>query len=344
MVKPLVLLFLFLFSIPSFSCETSLNISQNITKSLCVTNDLFVAENIRVTENITLEVHGFIVGNLINDKNIVLKTKHPENLQKFSDPEKITLLLIKSSSSRRMHAFNQSLLYSGGFIGLVLLTFLILYKTPWFVKYRIIPDDIKNSQILREILMGSIGVFITFFVIFYFDSFLEWIPFNKLFSHEASWLYHIFSFLILMVIYDTFFFWLHYSFHKSYLLYKIMHVIHHLSKNPNPLTALNFNPLEMIGNYGLLMLCSMIIPVHMEVFKYFFIFHTLFDIYKHCGHQLIPIKYDRWLSEYFLIGPNYHEIHHTQPQYHMGFYFPYWDKIMKAYNPKWEKPYGGKNE
>ena len=338
MFKHLFLLFFILISSPVWSCENSLSIKENIIQDICSNKDIFVSSKIQATENLKIEVHGKIFGMINNTKNIVLKTYLPENLKAFSNPSKVTLILIKTNSFKFKHAISQAVTYSGAFIGLVLLTYLFLYKTPWFYKIRIIKDDISNKQIIREILVGSTGVFITFLVIFYNESFLEWIPFNKLFNDSStSWVYHVFSFLLLMVLYDTFFFWLHYSFHKSKFLYKIMHVLHHLSKNPNPLTALNFNPLEMIGNYGLLIVCSMIFPVHIEVFKYFFIFHTIFDIYKHCGHQIIPIKFDRWLSEYFLIGPNYHEIHHTQPKYHMGFYFPYWDKIMKVYNPQWEK-------
>lgn len=323
------------------NCFDSLSLkNQSISTDLCIKNDLFIGENVSINKNVILEIRGKILGQNINNyAKVSLRSFHQENFNKFTNQSLVNYLNINSSKIRLNHAFVQTAKYTSQFVLLVVFIFLILYTIPFFKKYRIIKKPLEKKQLVREILMGSIGVSITFFVIFYNESFIKFMPFNKIFYNwsDYPWYYHLFSFLCLMFLYDTFFFWLHYLFHKVKFLYKTIHFVHHLSINPNPLTALNFNPIEMIGNYSLLIFCSTIFPVHVTVFQIFFIFHTLFDIYKHSGHQLIPLKYDRKISEWFLIGPNYHEVHHTQGKYHLGFFFPYWDKITKSYNKDWEK-------
>lgn len=319
-------------------CPNSLSFKGTLPLEVCVTNDLFV-NNGEIYLPTKMIVPGHIIGNIKNKNKVALFSNNKDNLKVFSNPNLVNIMPINSSGTRLNNSLKNTFIYSLGFLSIVLAIYLILYKISWFYKFRIIKTPLAKNQILRELLMGGIGISITFFVIFYNESFLYLIPFNKLFNDWSlyPWWYHVLSFGLLMIIYDTCFFWLHYMFHESRFFYKVLHFVHHISVVPNPLTALNFHPIEIIFNYALLMTTSLFLPVHISIFQAFFIFHTLFDIYKHAGHQLIPIKIDRWLSEYLLIGPNYHEVHHTNGKYHLSFFFPYWDKITKRHFKKWEK-------
>jgi lathosterol oxidase len=102
-----------------------------------------------------------------------------------------------------------------------------------------------NSDYKREIFYSILSLFIT--SAFAASSFHVAKGYNNVYLDitEYGIPYLFFSFLWLILLHDTWFYWIHRMMHHP-LLYKKIHLIHHKSTNPSPFAAFAFHPLEAI--------------------------------------------------------------------------------------------------
>ena len=95
------------------------------------------------------------------------------------------------------------------------------------------------------------------------------------------------STLVIIVIHDAYFYWLHRIMHRP-KLFRILHRLHHKSYNPSPFTSYAFNSGEALVNALFLPLVLLAIPLHPIVLLIFTSHMMLRNAIGHCGYEVFP--------------------------------------------------------
>src|SRR5688572_29840149 len=138
---------------------------------------------------------------------------------------------------------------------------------------KIQPAFPKKKDYWREILFSTLSIIIFSFpplFMLYSDSIR---PHTTFYTdiREYSLLYAILAFPLMLLIHDTYFYWLHRLMHHP-KLFRLFHLVHHKSNNPSPWAAYSFHPLEAMVESLIFVLFLFTIPVHSIPLKFFFIF------------------------------------------------------------------------
>lgn len=152
--------------------------------------------------------------------------------------------------------------------------------------------------------------------------------FTRLYSSidDYGTIYAIASFLGVILLQDTCFYFFHRAFHHP-ALYNWLHRGHHRSRYPTPWTsfAIDF-PDALIQ--GLFMVAAVfIIPLHIYVLVLWLITMTIWALVTHLGFELFPSFPDCWLGKWF-ISFDHHSLHHQKYTLHYGLYFTFWDRLL----------------
>ncbi|MEZ4918905.1 MAG: sterol desaturase family protein [Saprospiraceae bacterium] len=144
-------------------------------------------------------------------------------------------------------------------------------------------------------------------------------------QHGYGWLFG--SFVVLVLLHDTYFYWMHRLMHHP-RLYRVMHLVHHKSVNPSPWAAYSFHPLEAIVEAGIVPLAVLIMPVHPISLFAFITWMLWFNVYGHLGYELYP----KWMYKHplgkWLNSTVFHNQHHEKFHGNYGLYFTFWDVWM----------------
>lgn len=139
--------------------------------------------------------------------------------------------------------------------------------------------------------------------------------------------YAVLSFFVILIIHDTYFYWMHYSMHKFKPLQKF-HAIHHKSHNPTPWAAMAFHPIEALAEFAFIPLAVILIPFHPVVLALFGIFSFVFNVIGHLGFEVFP----KWSTRHPILKwvntSTHHNMHHKNGSANFGFYFNFWDTVM----------------
>lgn len=155
-----------------------------------------------------------------------------------------------------------------------------------------------------------------------------------------GWGYLIFSYVISLLIQDTYFYFIHRAFHHP-KLFKWTHLGHHRSGDPTPWTAFAFDPLEVMMQALFLIAIVYIIPLHYSVIIALLITMTVWSVWNHLGFELFSSQFPHhWLSRWF-IGPTHHAIHHRKHHLHYGLYFTFWDRLISTHDPLYDDDFVG---
>jgi len=141
-----------------------------------------------------------------------------------------------------------------------------------------------------------------------------------------GYLYLFFSILLMLLVHDSYFYWTHKLMHSLPFLYRF-HRIHHRSHNPNPWSAFSFHPVEAIISLGFVPIIVFFIPVHPLALTIFFTIMTTYNILIHLGYRISVAQF----KNQFQNTAENHELHHQKRRYNYGFYFSFWDRLMKTY-------------
>lgn len=157
---------------------------------------------------------------------------------------------------------------------------------------------------------------------------------------QYGWLYAIFAFPIMLLLHDTYFYWMHRLMHHP-RLFKIIHLVHHRSTNPSPWAAYAFHPIEAIIESLIFVIFLLTIPIHTIHLMLFFIFSLIYNVYGHLGFELYPRGFDKhWLGRWINTSVC-HNQHHQYFKGNYGLYFTIWDRLMgtlrKDYHEKFEE-------
>lgn len=147
--------------------------------------------------------------------------------------------------------------------------------------------------------------------------------------------YISFSYLLVLGLQDTYFYFMHRLFHLP-RLFRWMHQGHHLSKPPTPWTFLALEPVEAAVQASFLLGLTFVVPLHLGVLVAVLITMAVWAVGNHLGFQVVPCsRTSRWWGQW-LIGSTHHLVHHRHYTQHYGLYFTFWDKVLGTANDSYE--------
>ncbi|PNV73321.1 sterol desaturase family protein [Leptospira inadai] len=214
-----------------------------------------------------------------------------------------------------------------------------VWKRGMFQRFRIQKQFPKKERIISEIKQSAVtlfmfsGIAFSVYVLSGFGYLNRKIYFNL--SEHGGWLYAIFSFILITVWHETWFYWFHRLMHHR-KVYSIVHSVHHQSVNPSPLAAYNFHWLEAFleAFYVVPFICF--VPIHFGFFLAHTIYAMVMNIWWHLGYEFFPRG---WTSHPILKWINtstHHNLHHQKFHGNYSLYFNIWDRIMGTNFPYYE--------
>ncbi|MCB0634987.1 MAG: sterol desaturase family protein, partial [Lewinella sp.] len=147
-----------------------------------------------------------------------------------------------------------------------------------------------------------------------------------------------FSFAMLVVLHDAYFYWMHRLLHHP-RLFRWMHLAHHRSNNPTPWASLAFDPLEAVLEIAIVPVLVLVIPLHPTVLLAFATWALAWNVIGHLGYELFPGGWVdhpvlRWLNT-----STHHNLHHRYSKGNYGLYFNWWDRWMDTNHPDYERTF-----
>ncbi len=139
---------------------------------------------------------------------------------------------------------------------------------------------------------------------------------------EYSLLYFFFSPVLVLALYETYYYWLHRWMHTP-RIFKYIHKAHHTSVMPTVFTAFSFHPLEAFFQFIFFAILIFVLPIHPAMMATVFIILTFFAVVNHSGYEV----YSSSIQKY-IIGSSHHDLHHEELRTNFGLNFTWWDKLI----------------
>ena len=153
--------------------------------------------------------------------------------------------------------------------------------------------------------------------------------------NEYGTAYLVLAFPLMLLIHDTYFYWMHRIMHNRWLFKKV-HLVHHKSTNPSPWAAYAFHPFEAIVESFIFVIFLLTIPVHSIHLMIFFVFSLVYNVYGHLGFEIYPKGFNKhWLGKWMNTSVS-HNMHHQYFKGNYGLYFTIWDRLMGTLRPDYE--------
>ena len=218
--------------------------------------------------------------------------------------------------------------------------FFYLWKKNYFERFRIQKVYPKAEKVWQEFRQSAVTL-VMFTLIATVNitlSKMKLIP-NKVYFGSISgleaWGYALFSFLLITVWHETWFYWMH-RFAHNRKVYPYVHSEHHMSINPSPLAAYRFQATEAFLEGIYIVPFIMLVPIHFNVV----IFHTFYamvmNIWWHLGYEFFPKSWARGPLTKWINTSTHHNLHHQKFQGNYSLYFNVWDRIMGTNFPNYE--------
>lgn len=227
-----------------------------------------------------------------------------------------------------------------------MLRYLILAGGSHWLFYRILKKSILKRGVslippLKDSIQRDIALSVLSAVVFAFGAVFILFSYRQgitllytQFKGYEFWYLGV-SYLIVLILQDTYFYFTHRLFHHP-LLFRWFHQSHHLSRQPTPWTSFAFDPIEALVQVLFLLIIIFIIPLHLMVLGLVLITMTVWAIFNHLGFKLSPsLTSYHWLGKWF-IGPAHHLLHHRKYKLHYGLYFTFWDYLLHTNDPNYD--------
>jgi Delta7-sterol 5-desaturase len=221
---------------------------------------------------------------------------------------------------------------------LVLVIFLRYIITSWIYKLIIekLADSKRNvfglhrTQILREI-RWSLSSSIIFAILSLGCYYLYQQGYTAIYTEvdRYSLGYTLVTPLIILLLYETYYYWLHRWMHLPQV-FKLIHKVHHESIQPTVFTSFSFHPMEALLQFLFFPLLIMVLPIHPLILGIVLMILTVSALINHSGVEVFGTG--KFVKHF--IGANHHDLHHTEFRSNFGLYLTYWDKWMKTESRK----------
>ncbi|QQS29968.1 MAG: sterol desaturase family protein [Sphingobacteriales bacterium] len=219
--------------------------------------------------------------------------------------------------------------------------FLIVYKlfSTRFHKAKIQQRTAKRKDFLREILYSIQSSLLFVMVVLAFTG-TPLVEFTKIYlspSDYPIWWMPV-SLILMLIVHDTYFYWMHRFMHLP-ALFKTVHAVHHKSVVPSPWATKAFHALEALLEIMIVPIILFLLPVHLFVLLAFSICVMLINVYGHLGYEIMP-KWFRHTWAFEILNTSvHHNLHHSKFKGNYGLYFRFWDRVMKTENPNYVNEY-----
>ena len=221
------------------------------------------------------------------------------------------------------------------FAGVPFLLFYYIRRKEWFHR-KIQQKFPKKSQVQDEIRY-SVQTFLIFATI---KMGLIWLVVNDYtaayfnISDYPMW-YLPLSFIVLIFIHDTWFYWAHRAMHLP-KLFKPMHRVHHLSTNPTPWASFSFQASEAVAEFIWMVPVVIFMPLNVVVLLLFILWMIVFNVLGHSGYEIYPRNFLKTPFGKFFNTPTHHNMHHKLFKGNYGLYFNVWDRLMGTNFPQYD--------
>lgn len=161
---------------------------------------------------------------------------------------------------------------------------------------------------------------------------------------EYSFWYTTISLPLILVLHDTYFYWVHRLMHWK-PLFRLAHVLHHRSRTPTSWAAYAFAPGEAFLMALFLPLFGLAFPLHESVL---FLFLAIMILRNAMGHSGVEFHPQWWVDSPLDIftSVTHHDLHHQRNHGNYGLYFTWWDRLMGTefddYKERFREAAGGK--
>ena len=137
------------------------------------------------------------------------------------------------------------------------------------------------------------------------------------------------TFIGSMIIFDTWFYWIHRLLHTK-ALFRRVHRQHHLSRHPTAWANNNDAVADTALSHLYWLIAPLLLPMHPSVL----LAHKLFEQFAggvgHCGHETPGAVDQRWSP---LTTVTHHDLHHEMFNGNYGIHFVFWDRWMGTESP-----------
>jgi sterol desaturase/sphingolipid hydroxylase (fatty acid hydroxylase superfamily) len=198
----------------------------------------------------------------------------------------------------------------------------------WSKRNRLQNKDFQAADIRRELTYSALSLLMYAFVFSIpFTSLVR--PYTQLYDHVSDYgvAWWFISLIGLIVVNDTYFYWMHRTVHWP-ALFRRIHRVHHQSTNPTPFAAFSFHPFEAFLEFIWIVPLFFIVPMHVGMTIVFSVLSLLMNVIGHLGVEIYP---DRWRGHPVLSWLNrstFHNDHHRLFRGNYGLYFTFWDRVM----------------
>jgi Delta7-sterol 5-desaturase len=205
-------------------------------------------------------------------------------------------------------------------------------------RFKIQPYQPKRKQVRNELIF-SLSTILIFSIIGIMAYFLYVSGCTTIYRKTALYGrgYILLSLLWMVIIHDAYFYWTHRLLHSKWLFKKI-HFVHHRSVNPTPWSAYSFHPLEALIEGLIIFPFILIVPVHLFVFLFFTFLVLFMNVIGHLGYEFLPRNLRSSTLGKWFTSSSHHNLHHQKSKKNFGYYFTWWDKLMKTLLDDTKKP------
>ncbi len=199
-----------------------------------------------------------------------------------------------------------------------------------FPKKSIIKSEIKHSFITTLI-------FALFGLVIYF---LKINNLTQIYTEIGTYgiTYFFISIGIMLLLHDTYFYWMHRLVHHP-KLFPIFHKIHHESRNPTPFTSFSFDVAEAFAEILIFPILIIVLPVHPLALFIVFNISILFNVMGHLGYEFLPTWFVKHPILKWINTSTHHNMHHQRANANFGLYFNFWDTLMKTNHKNYIKKF-----
>jgi len=194
----------------------------------------------------------------------------------------------------------------------------------------------KKKQVSKEIYWSIISSAI--FAFFGAITFWLWsqgltaIYLNPL---DYGYWYLPISLVIVLLIHETYYYWVHRAMHIP-KVFKIVHRVHHQSISTTPWAAFSFHPWESILEALIVPAILVILPVNIYVLLFYLVFMTFSGVINHLDIEVYPASFRASRFGKLWIDATHHHYHHKEFNTNYGLYFTFWDQWMGTESQKME--------
>lgn len=205
----------------------------------------------------------------------------------------------------------------------------------------------KRSPVLHRQFMREVGWSLLSSLMFTALSVLTFYCYQKgltkVYTETAEYgvLFLIGSVALYLVLYETYYYWLHRWMHRPHI-FRIVHKVHHESMDTSAFTSFSFHPFEAFLQFIFLPVMVFIIPIHVVGLAAILLFMTVSAIVNHAGIEIYPKRFYNHPLGRWLIGSSHHDLHHKEFKTNFGLYFTFWDKWMRTESDRYPRHFDEK--